>query len=58
MSTVDGWEFHPDPPHIHTIFGIPIIRTISEPRECLVEGVSLLSEKLPVYRELSRIEGE
>ena len=58
MSTVDGWEFHPDPPHIHTIFGIPIIQSISESRECSVEGVSNLSMKRSVYRELSHFEGE
>ena len=48
-------EFHPKIP---TIFGIPEFRTISKPRECQVEGVSLLSMKLSVYRELRRFHGE
>ena len=48
-------EFHPKIP---TIFGIPEFRTISKPRECQVEGVSLLSMKLSVYRELRRFVGK
>ena len=48
-------EFHPKIP---TIFGIPEFRTISKPRECKVEGVSLLSVKRSVYRELSHFVGE
>ena len=43
---------------IYPLFGIPEIRTILKPRECLVEGVSLLSVKLSVERELSHFEGE
>ena len=48
-------EFHPE---ILPIFKIPEFRTILKPRECSVEGVSNLSMKRSVYRELSRIEGE
>ena len=40
------------------IFGIPKFRTILKPRECLVDGVSLLSLKLPVLRQLSHFGGE
>ena len=40
------------------IFGIPKFRSILEPRECQEEGVSLLSVKLSVERELSHFEGE
>ena len=46
------------PPHAFPIFGIPEIWTILEPRECQAEGVSNLSVKLSVLRELSRFEGE
>ena len=48
-------EFHPK---FTLIFGIPEFRSILKPRECLVEGVSNLSLKLPVPKELSRFEGE
>ena len=42
----------------YLIFGIPEFRSISEPRECQAEGVSLLSMKLSVCRELRRLQGE
>ena len=48
-------EFHPK---FSLIFGIPEIGVISKPREFELEGVSLLSVKLSVYRELSRFKGE
>ena len=57
-SWVRWREFHPDPPHAFTIFGNPKIWTIPEPRESKVEGVSFLSLKLRVYRELRRFHGE
>ena len=50
-----GFHFYPK---FVLIFGIPEIGSISEPRECLVEGVSLLSVKLSVLKELSRFVGE
>ena len=40
------------------IFGIPEIGSILKPREFQVEGVSLLSLKLSVFRKLSHFEGE
>ena len=52
---LEGFHFCPK---IYPIFGVPEFRTILKPREFQVEGVSLLSVKLSVYRELSRIEGE
>ena len=48
-------EFHPK---FTLIFGIPEFKSILKPRECQVEGVSLLSVKLSVDREMSRFEGE
>ena len=40
------------------IFGIPEFWSISKPREFELEGVSNLSLKLPVPKELSRLQGE
>ena len=40
------------------IFGIPKFRSILEPRECQAEGVTLLSLKLSVLKELSHFQGE
>ena len=48
-------EFHPE---ILPIFGIPEFKSTLKPRECKVEGVSLLSLKLSVYLKLSHFEGE
>ena len=50
-------EFH-FCPKFTLIFGIPEIGNILEPREFELEGVSLLSVKLSVYKELSRFHGE
>ena len=43
---------------IYPLFGIPEMWTILKPRECKVEGVSNLSVKLSVERELSHFGGE
>ena len=40
------------------IFGIPEFRSILKPREFELEGVSLLSLKLSVLKELSHFQGE
>ena len=40
------------------IFGIPKFRSILKPREFELEGVSLLSLKLSVLKELSHFQGE
>ena len=50
-------EFH-FCPKFTLIFGIPEIGNILEPREFELEGVSNLSVKLPVPKELSRFHGE
>ena len=48
-------EFHPE---ILPIFGIPEFKSTLKPREFQVEGVSLLSLKLSVLKELSHFGGE
>ena len=54
----DGGSFIQTPPHAFPIFGIPEIWTILKPRECQAEGVSNLSVKLSVLKELSHFQGE
>ena len=52
---MEGFHFNTKFP---TIFGIPQIEAILKPREFQSEGVSFLSVKLSVYKELSRFQGE
>mgnify|MGYP004730131179 CR=1 FL=1 len=50
-----GFHFNPK---FSTIFGIPQIEAILEPREFQSEGVSNLSLKLSAHSKLSHFEGE